>query len=62
MDMMSSYEVYARFRHRIIDCGFTAASSVMEAIDRMKKRKEDWAADALDCRPEHITWEAKERD
>lgn len=60
--MTSSYDVLAKFRHHIVDCGFTSASSIMEAIARMKSRKGDWAAKALGCRPEQITWEATERD
>jgi hypothetical protein len=56
----SEYSLIAVHLDRRVDCGTVLAASVMEAIERVRTAKRDWAAKALGCRAEQIVWEAKE--
>ena len=56
----SEYSITAVHRDRRVDCGIVFAASVMEAIERARAAKRDWAAKALGCKPDQIVWEARE--
>jgi hypothetical protein len=57
----SEYSLTAIHRDRRADCGIIMAASVMEAIEKCRERKRDWAAKALGCKPDQIVWEAREK-